>query len=315
MDYTEMPKPDQPEVDSHRHCSVCRLVTNNSSVLVSLSRVVDLRSIIRHWVLHASVCDAAFTFGSSNVIWPCWPQRREAGRVPDFAPFSPSLCPLFKRPAPAQTQYHHCGLFTAEKHSEGLATLLSESENIHMQIRMHPFINTATCTPGICKKILQDLVPISWSGVIFTHFIEYCDVPLTHICFESALTWPLHALVLILPVSLSLPQDNWKRQSPLLFCVCTRSELRVLFNIESDVSEFKRRKLQLFCSETCAHLPLRSEPGNVQANCEPYWVQRCVFWSEGERESGRGRSSWLWFKGNQEKVLCFPNALVKACFI
>lgn len=122
MDYTEMPKPAQPEVDSHRHCSVCRLVTNSSSVLVSLSHVVDLRSINRHWVLHASMCDEAFTFSSSNVIWPCWPQCREAGRVPDFAPFSPSLCPLFKRPAPTQTQYHHCGLLAAGEHSEVLAT-------------------------------------------------------------------------------------------------------------------------------------------------------------------------------------------------
>lgn len=70
-----------------------------------MSRVVDLRSVIRHWVLHASVCDAAFTFGTGNAIWSCWPQRREAGRVPDIAPFSPSLCPLFKRPVQTQTQY------------------------------------------------------------------------------------------------------------------------------------------------------------------------------------------------------------------
>lgn len=289
-----------------------------------MSRVVDLRSVIRHRVLHASVCDAAFTFGTGNAIWSCWPQRREAGRVPDIAPFSPSLCPLFKRPAQTQTQCTSLRPVYCRIVFQIAISYMFEKENAHTKQNVHLLhlhnnyyrTRKTRISKHAHKQTLQDLTNFNHYGFIRCRCTKKLKVDtmslfnisvafmltfiwaLTHICSESAaaLTWPLHSHLSRFPlVSLSLPLDNWKQRSPFPF-VCIRLRLWVQFNIESDVSKFTNRKRPVFSSETCAHLPFRSEPGNVQANCEPYWVQRCVFLE-------RGSSSWHRFKRNQQKAL------------
>lgn len=115
MDYTEMPKPNQPEVSSHRPLPVCSIVTISSSVLASLCHVLLTSEASSVTGCYMPVCVTQPSL-SAAAMWygPVGPSAVRQGASLS-SPHSPLLRVLCSKDLPRHKHNtHHCGLFYAE---------------------------------------------------------------------------------------------------------------------------------------------------------------------------------------------------------
>lgn len=210
MDYTVIPKPDQPEVCSNRPVSVCRIVTNSSSVLVSLCHVLltsEASSVTGCYmppcVTQHSLSALAMQYG------PVGPSAARQG-ASLTSPHSPLPCVLCSKDLPKHKHnIHHWGLFTAEECSKSLLVTCLRKRMPTLTKMFFYSCTTTTAEWGktriskrVHKQTLQDLTHFSHYGFIRcsctmklkVDTMSLFNISVGLLCWPSFGLWPTSAL-------------------------------------------------------------------------------------------------------------------------